>query len=78
MTLLGGTGGGKHNVKMTLISAKIVWISSRLCRTCVTSDPYAAGPTFARSAFTGEGTRDQKAGRTIYNFIYHRVDILYK
>ena len=32
---------------------------------CMTSDPYAAGYTFARSAFTGWGpTRDQKAVRT--------------
>ena len=30
------------------------------------SDPYAAGYTFARSAFTGGPTRDQKAVRTIY------------
>ena len=35
-------------------------VSSRLCRPCVTSDPYAAGLTFACSAFTGP-TRDQKA-----------------
>ena len=35
---------------------------------CMTSDPYAAGYTFARSAFTGGGggTRDPKAVRTIY------------
>ena len=34
------------------------------------SDPYAAGYTFARSAFTGGPTRDQKAVRTIYIDIY--------
>ena len=34
------------------------------------SDPYAAGYTFARSAFTGGPTRDQKAVRTIYIYIY--------
>ena len=33
---------------------------------CMISDPYAAGYTFARSAFTGGPTRDQKAVRTIY------------
>ena len=37
---------------------------------CMTSDPYAAGYTFARSAFTGGPTRDQKAVRTIYIYIY--------
>ena len=36
----------------------------------MTSDPYAAGYTFARSAFTGGPTRDQKAVRTIYIYIY--------
>ena len=34
------------------------------------SDHYAAGYTFARSAFTGGPTRDQKAVRTIYIYIY--------
>ena len=37
---------------------------------CMTSDPYAAGYTFARSAFTGGPTQDQKAVRTIYIYIY--------
>ena len=38
---------------------------------CMTSDPYAAGYRFARSAFTGGPTRDQKAVRTIYIYISH-------
>ena len=37
------------------------------------SDPYAAGYTFARSAFTGGPTRDQKAVRTIYIIIYNKM-----
>ena len=41
---------------------------------CMISDPYAAGYTFARSAFTGGPTRDQKAVRTIYIYIYIYTD----
>ena len=41
---------------------------------CMISDPYAAGYTFARSAFTGGPTRDQKAVRTIYIDIYIYTD----
>ena len=40
------------------------------------SDPYAAGYTFARSAFTGGPTRDQKAVRTIYIYIYTDSEII--
>ena len=36
----------------------------------MTSDPYAAGYTFARSAFTGGPTQDQKAVRMLYIYIY--------
>ena len=36
----------------------------------MTSDPYAAGYRFARSALTGDPTRDQKAVCTIYIYIY--------
>ena len=42
---------------------------------CMTSDPYAAGYTFARSAFTG-GPHSGPKGRTydIYIYIIESVD----
>ena len=42
---------------------------------CMTSDPYAAGYTFARSAFTG-GPHSGPKGRTydIYIYIYIYTD----
>ena len=46
-------------------------VSSRLWRPYLTSDPYAAGLTFARSAFTGWGPRGTKRPYVRYN--YHRV-----
>ena len=70
--ILATDGLGKYTERnVLLLLTYLIIVSFRLCRPCVTSDPYADGLTFARNAFKGGGggTRYQKAGRTIYNYI---------
>ena len=43
---------------------------------CMTSDPYAAGYTFARSAFTG-GAHSGPKGRTYDIYIYIYINYIY-
>ena len=62
--VLGAASGTRGHIWPSLVS-------SRLCRPCVTSDPYAAGFTFARSAFTGDhpGPKGRTYDIIIYNYI---------